>query len=55
MKDASVKELQVRGFLEKHGILTVPGWCSTVPSAGSQNAWKVLVSARTMISHLLHA
>ena len=26
IKDAASKELQVRGFLEKHDILTVPGW-----------------------------
>ena len=26
IKDAAAKELQIREFLEKHGILTVPGW-----------------------------
>src|SRR5438045_7368938 len=26
IKDAAAKELQIREFLDKHGILTVPGW-----------------------------
>jgi Bacterial protein of unknown function (DUF885) len=26
IKDAAAKELQIRGFLDRHGILTVPAW-----------------------------